>query len=178
MSTITQNAPIGLTDDGTHVYTVIGYWDDSESAVTVATIEGAHDVGGGEGATAVWVGGVWSIKVRAQDVDSAERAAVAEVEHGTGEGSTAQVIAEDQDAPAREFTAVGYYDDNDDAITVGIIEGHHTVGGGSAVELVWDRGAWDTHPQATGTASAEATAVAEMSATAVMGAPDWGDDDE
>lgn len=186
MSTITQNTPLDSTVapgwvkrpvDRMREFTVVGYWDNSDSAVTVATIEGSHYVGGGEGATAVWVGGVWSINVRAGDVDSAERAAVTEVERGTGQGGTARVIGETQDKPVREFTVVGYYNDDDDAIAVGVIEGRHTVGGGPAIELVWDRGAWDTHTRATDMASAEAAAVAEMSASAVMGAPDWGDDE-
>jgi hypothetical protein len=57
-------------------FTVIGYWDDADTPVSVGVIEGEHPVHCGDGATE---GGDWATSVHADSPEEAERAAVDEM---------------------------------------------------------------------------------------------------
>lgn len=61
-------------------FTVLGYWDDSSSAIAVGVVAGEHQVGGGDAAEAIWEGGLWSTSVEAETMEEAEDAAIADME--------------------------------------------------------------------------------------------------
>lgn len=58
------------------LYTVIGYWKDDDSPVSVGVIEGDHAVHAGHGATE---GGDWATSVTADSHEEAEHLGVAEM---------------------------------------------------------------------------------------------------
>jgi len=59
----------------------------------------------------------------------------------------------------RPFTVIGFWNDADEAIPVGIVEGEHVVGGGSDVS---EGGPWAITVQAEDMDDAEKRAVEEM----------------
>lgn len=71
----------------------------------------------------------------------------------------------------KTYTVVGYWDDSDRPVSVGVIEGNHAVGGGESATVGGD---WATSAEAEDAECAEALAIEEMRATL----PDNEDNDE
>lgn len=73
------------------------------------------------------------------------------------------------------YTVIGYWNDADEAVAVGVIAGQHGVLGGAGAT---EGGDWATWVEAENADDAEARAVEEMEATLTRDTDDDDDDDD